>query len=110
MGDTTCPPWRCNSDTYRAAIEAAGNEIARLRAEAEAAKAEMAKHEKCIEDETRAFGETLGQALDRAETAEARVAELEAALRDVRPYVVGYGGGARIIDRALAGRAEGGTK
>ena len=44
------------------------------------ARAELAKHEKCIEENAAEFEKALEQTLDRAEHAEQRVAELERAL------------------------------
>ena len=69
-----------NAGTWEQIIHAATGTTTALRE----ARAELAKHEKCIEENAAEFEKALEQTLDRAEHAEQRVAALEAALNKAR--------------------------
>lgn len=73
-----------NADEIEECVElltgTVGNLLAIERATPPPEAAEAHNHEQCIEEHARLFEESLGQALDRAEAAEARVRALEASL------------------------------
>lgn len=107
------------SGTLREEWEECCAERDRQKARADAAEAELAKHESCIADNAKAFDVSLGQCLDRAEKAESErdalrgdVKRLRETLGEALEWILGEGSivPERLVARMKAALAGGGDR